>query len=258
MTTLVPGQSVHSIIFDYDKPYTKHTYKSFYLIPTSRPCFAPPQIKTVFAEVPGRDGHVDLTDAFLGRPAYGPRSGSFEFAVNHSEYGLNKESLNWFHERNRLKAFFKGDVHTAVLEDDPGYYYVGRFSISEWNSQADGTWSKVNIDYNVEPYKYSIDDGSYLYLPIDGSLSSPDYININVSGSRQVTFNQAKGFPYCPEIYIYEITGVLTIQMNGASYSFVQAGSYRIKAFTMYPGHVYAFNISGTARLDIRCKEVRL
>lgn len=256
--TLAPGQSLHSIIFDYDKSYTKHTYKSFYLIPTSRPFFPPPQIKSIFVEVPGMDGHVDLTSNFLGRPAYGPRSGTFEFAINHSEYGPSKQSKDWVDERNRLAEFFKGDVHTAVLEDDPGYYYKGRFSLSEWNSQTDGTWSLVNIDYNVEPYKYSVDKGSYLYLPLDNSLESPDYLNISVSGSKTITVYQGKGFSYCPEIYIYSVSGILRISMNGASYSFSSTGSYRIKEFTMQPETFYSFVISGTGRLDIRCREVRL
>ena len=260
MTDLLPGQSVHSIIFDYDKEYTKHTYKSFYLIPTSRPFFAPPQIKSIFVDVPGMDGHVDMTDGFLGRPAYGPRSGSFEFAVNHSEYGSDKLSLDWHDELSRLKAFFKGDVHTAVLEDDPYYYYVGRFSLSEWNSQADGTWSVVNIDYNVEPYKYSINDGNYLYLPITSPINAQNYLNISVTGyTKTITVGQGNGFAYCPEIYIYEVTDYIRIRVNNTySYDFSNPGSYRVKAFTMQPNTNYRFEISGRGRLDIRCKEVRL
>ena len=38
------------------------------------------------------------------------------------------------------------------LEDDPNYYYYGRFFFKEWRSEAN--FSKVVIEYQVAPYRY--------------------------------------------------------------------------------------------------------
>ena len=45
----------------------------------------------------------------------------------------------------------QGRLLKVVLEDDPTYYYVGRFYVSDWSSEP--SYSKIKINYNVAPYK---------------------------------------------------------------------------------------------------------
>jgi hypothetical protein len=33
------------------------------------------------------------------------------------------------------------------------HYYLGRMSVNQWQSEKD--WSKITLDYRVEPFKYS-------------------------------------------------------------------------------------------------------
>lgn len=126
----------------------KNTWTDWHLIPSSRPTMAQPGITTNFLEVPGRkDGPIDACDFLTGSVIYGQRSGSFDFIVdNDHEY--------WETIRSKITSYLHGKRMKMCLEDDPDYYYEGRFTVGDWRSES---WnSKVTINYNVKPYKYSI------------------------------------------------------------------------------------------------------
>lgn len=188
-------RAYHSIIFDYDTNDAKNTYDDFFLIPTSRPVFPPPPIKSVFIEIPGGQGSVDFTDAIMGKPAYDNRSGSFEFAVENYHQPWNRIY-------NSLMSYFDGRIRKAVLEDDPRYYYEGRFQLNEWNSQTDGTWSTVSIDFNVKPYRYSIGTGYWDSLKFEDETIE-NYQNLQVDGYLEQAI-LGHGEPVRPRIYYYQ------------------------------------------------------
>lgn len=125
----------------------KNTWDDWHLVPTSRPKFNMPGVKTNYVDIPGGDGILDLTTVLTGRPVYGNRQGSFEFLVM-NDYG------EWYERYSDIATYLHGKEFKAVLDDDPDYYYEGRFSLNEWKSDKD--WSRLTIDYNVGPYKRSI------------------------------------------------------------------------------------------------------
>lgn len=129
----------HSVTFG-----NKNTWDDWFLIPSSRPVFNPPEVKTNYLEIPGSDGVLDLTAALTGSPNYSNRTGSFEFIVDNG----HKE---WFEIYSEISNYLHGQVMKAILEDSPDYYYEGRFSVKEWKS--DPTHSLITIDYNVDTYK---------------------------------------------------------------------------------------------------------
>lgn len=129
----------------------KNTWRDWHLIPSSRPLVNPPGVKTSMVEVPGSDGVLDLSDALIGRPNYGQRSGTWDFYVDNG-YG------NWAERYSDIMAYLHGQKLSAVLEDDPSFHYEGRFSVNQWRS--DPYYSRIAIDYAVGPYKlYSATDG---------------------------------------------------------------------------------------------------
>lgn len=78
----------------------------------------------------------------------------------------------WQERYTSIMSYLQGKRLKAVLDDDPEYYYVGRFYLSEWSSEE--TYSKVTISYNVEPYKktcYETTSGSATYLVDTGGSS---------------------------------------------------------------------------------------
>lgn len=134
----------HSIFFG-DEGKWKNTYDDWYLIPTSRPVFNPPEAKTNYFDISGADWHLDMTETLNNQIAYNARIGQHEFIVEngHKEwYILYSEIMNYLHGR-RMKA---------VLENDLGFYYVGRFKVNNWKS--DKRYSKITLDYDVHPYKF--------------------------------------------------------------------------------------------------------
>lgn len=72
----IRAQSYHSITIG-----ERNTWDNWYLVPTSRPLVNPPQVKTHYVNVPGRNGALDLTEAIAGRAVYGNRTGNWEFYV---------------------------------------------------------------------------------------------------------------------------------------------------------------------------------
>lgn len=129
----------------------KNTWDDWYLIPSSRPLFSPPAPKTVYVDVPGADSSLDLSDVLTGYPTYSNREGSIEFYVMHDHW--LEAGKNWADCYSELMAYLHGRNYRAVLEDDPDFYYEGKFKVDDWKSNND--YSTISINYNLSPYKYS-------------------------------------------------------------------------------------------------------
>lgn len=132
----------HSVTFG-----DKNTYDDWHIVPSTRPLFAPPPVKTNYIDLPGSNGKLDLTDVLNGRPVYENRTGSMEFIV------LNGFG-EWQNRYSEICNYLHGKKMKAVLEDDPAWYYEGRFTVNEWRSEKD--WSRIVIDYDVGPFKKEI------------------------------------------------------------------------------------------------------
>lgn len=133
----------------------RNTYSDWCLVPSKRPVFSTPAVKKHVVEIPGGDGSIDMTEALAGRPTYSNRTGSFEFYVlnDYSEYG--PKVYDWVSIHEGLMAFLHGQRRYAVLEDDPGHFYDGRFTVDNWSSESD--YARVTIGYDVAPFKYKVD-----------------------------------------------------------------------------------------------------
>lgn len=125
-----------------------NTWDDWHLIPSSRPTISTPQAQVSFVNIPGRHGSINLTNYLRGtRPSYGSRTGSLEFYVDN-------DHEPWMDIRKKIGNVLHGQRIKMVLEDEPEYYYEGRFVFNAWRSEAN--FSKVVIDYQLDPYKYSI------------------------------------------------------------------------------------------------------
>ena len=139
----------HSLIFQYGN--TKiNTWDNWHLIPDGRPVVAQPNPVYTYVDIPGADGSMDLTDYLVGRPTYSDRTGTFEFYVA-NDYG------NWASRRAEIAAFLNGKKMKVYLEDEPQYYYEGRFFFKGWSPGA--SHSKVTIEYRLKPYRYLVNGG---------------------------------------------------------------------------------------------------
>ena len=132
----------HSITFG-----EKNSFDDWHLVATERPVIAQAAPKIRYIDLPGANGSIDLTEALSGRASFSNREGSFEF------YVLNDyDGYDWVTVYETVLNYLHGQKIRMTLEDDPNYYYYGRFSVNQWKSQKD--WSRIVIDYNLEPEKH--------------------------------------------------------------------------------------------------------
>lgn len=135
----------HSITFG-----TKNSWDDWRLIPTSRPFVAPPQVKTKYIEIPGTDGQIDISELMTGRPLYNMRSGSWEFIIRPEDWAFEDAV-------STIMTYLHGKSMRVILEDDPEWYYEGRLSVNQL--KCDKAYNLITINYNLNPYKYSLYSG---------------------------------------------------------------------------------------------------
>lgn len=195
----------HSITF-YDGTSKFNTYSTWGLVPETRPSVVPPEPKTKYLDLPAGHGRIDLTESLTGYPVYNDREGEWVFYVL-NDYTITDEPpggvmitdtidpaggtirtittsaaahssssqpgyTNWADRLSDIMNTIQGKKIKAVLDDDPGYYYQGRFYVSDWDSSGE-TYSQITISYEVEPFKKSCTVGSSgdtVYL-VDGGES---------------------------------------------------------------------------------------
>lgn len=206
----------HSLTFKSATNGEKNTWKDWNLIPTSRPVINPPEIKENYLDIPGTDGLVDLSDTF-GRIMYGNRKGSIEFAIQNDRF-------EWYVLYTDIMEYLHGSVLEATLEDDPGYYYKGRWNVNNWKS--DSWYSLITLDYNLKPYK--IENIStlerWLWDPfsfIDGIARDYTlYNNVTVSGSKNIRLvtNNRSVEPLTITLTSGTLTLTVTYTKSGATY----------------------------------------
>lgn len=172
-----------------------NTFTDWHLVPDGRPVIAMPELKAVTVDVPGADGILDLSEALTRYPTYENRTGTITFNV------LN-DIEPWQRIYARIASYVHGKLRQVVLEDDPEYYYQGRIQI-EWSSENDGTWSKVDMNYDLDPYKYYFmtsvqeDPNVYKGIAVNGTTKT---LNLG----RETTIGEV---PVVPEFVISNVSG---------------------------------------------------
>ena len=128
-----------------------NTWDDWHLIPSSRPTIAHPAIETNYQDVLGKDGIQDVTEYVPGEVVWGDRTGTLEFLVAN-------DYEDWKKIREKIIYNIHGKSLKMKLEEQPEYYYEGFFQFNDWRSEAQ--FSKVAIDYTLQPYKKLVSDDS--------------------------------------------------------------------------------------------------
>ena len=251
----------HSITFG-----EKNTWDDWHLVPTSRPVFNPPAQKVKTIDIPGGDGVIDLSQALTGYPVYQNRTGSIEFIV------MN-DFKPWHMAYSDIMDYLHGQSMKAVLEDDPEYFYEGRFTVNAWKSEKN--WSHIVIDYDVGPYKWSalssIDD--WLWDPFNfqnGIIRAALFKNIAVTTTVKVKKLEAALFgraPVCPKFIVATTArrGVhirfVNLQLGIDVTKLLPDGTIQIPEFVFFGDKgaaIYLWCDSGTGTVSIDFRQGRL
>lgn len=251
----------HSITFG-----EKNTWDDWRLVPSTRPLFNPPAQKVKTLDVPGGDGVIDLSQALTGYPIYQNRTGSFEF------YVMN-DFKPWHMAYSDIMDYLHGQRMRATLEDDPEYFYEGRFTVNAWKSEKD--WSKLVINYDVGPYKWanlsSVDD--WLWDPFNfqnGIIRPMIFRNIEVDTEVKTLTLEPRLFgraPICPQFIVHssEERGVhirfVNTQLGLDITKLLDDGVDQIPEFVFFGDAgavIYLWVDDGTATVSIDFRQGRL
>lgn len=232
----------HSITFERADGSMRNTWDNWFLIPSSRPKFSPPTPNFNYVDIPG-GSPLDLSESLTGNITYGNRIGSHEFIVDNGHYDWNVLYSN-------IMDFMHGIKLKAYLEDDPYYYYEGRFSINDWKSEPHN--SKIVIDYNVAPYKMEKYSSLEYWKWDDFNFEEGvirDYRDLVVDGTLSVTI-PGRRMPMIP-IFIVE-DGELELSFEGNTYDLV-VGTSRVPNVVLTEGeNVLTFTGNGTVSINYR------
>lgn len=217
----------------------KHSYNDWGLILSSK-TISPPVPKTNRVSVPLMDGTIDLTEILTEDIKYEDRTLSFTFSV------IDKRNT-WAEKISQIENYIHGKRLKIVCDDDPAFYYIGRVSVDNWNS--DSRVGKLVVNCTVEPFKYDI-----LSSSVDWEWDIFDFdqgiINetgdLIVDGTRTITLicRRKRMFP------IFTASAAMTVKFDGVTYN-LPAGSNKIYDIFMCEGeNELTFTGNGTVSID--------
>lgn len=225
-----------------------NTWDDWHLIPSSRPVIASPGVSTKYVEIPGKSGAIDLSEYLTGSVVYGNRTGSLEFYVdNDHEY--------WETLRGKIINFIHGQELKMCLEDDPNYFWEGRFSFNEWRSEP---WnSKVVIDYVVGPFKVSIRENGADPVEWDSFNFETDYDwslvlqDVVVTGSKKTITIKNGRYPFKLNATMIG-TGNVTVTFGGVTKTLTSDGQKEIVGTASYGNNKLIVNGTGKVSFSFR------
>ena len=137
----------------------KNSWDDWKLIPISRPVIAFPSVKTNIIDLTGADGEIDLMDIIVGAPVYANRTGSLSFRmVDNTGY------TSVLKRKNEIAHYLHGIKMNMILDEEPEYYYTGKYEVESMAYKGRGDFADITIKYNIEPYKRSVYDTTEQWL----------------------------------------------------------------------------------------------
>lgn len=223
---------------------SKNTWDSWHLIPKSRPLVNPPRPKTNYVDIPGGNGQIDLTENLTGKPTYENRTGSWTFIA---ENGFKP----WSELYSEIMAHLHGRAMRATLEDDPSYFYEGRFSVSGWDSGAN--YSTITIDYNLNPYKWSAHSSTEDWIWDTFNFETgviKQYSNLSLEEGPVTVDITGREIPAIP-VFITSAPGV-TMTYGGKTYA-LSIGHNVFDDIVVNEG-TYEFTFQGSGTITLQCR----
>lgn len=209
-----------------------HSYRNLNLI-LSGSEIPPAKPKTIYVDIPGGDGSVDLTEA-NGEVKYSDRECKFTFTMN--PMGDLSEDA-WEAKKTEVSNALNGREFRITLDKDDRFYYLGRCEVSEYLS--DRRIRQIVVTAKVKPYKFK---------------QNVTLVKYELSNTEKTVYLRNGRKSVSPVI---ECTNDNTmIKFGNASYS-LDAGSHKILEIRFAEG-INQMNISGTGTITFSYQEAEL
>ena len=210
-----------------------HTADDWHLI-MNKKIVTPPEPKTNYVSVPGRDGDLDLTEALSGVVHYQDRTASFTFLLVDGSHADREELIS------QIVGVLHGHRMRIVdTADYPDYYMTGRLAVTNtWNNQAYGG---IEIEAVCDPWRYAINSRSkkVTVTPADGTVS----VVLTNGGYKTIT----------PSI---TVTGSVTLTY-GTTSTTLAAGSYTLPSLRLSHG-LNTLTVAGSGSVQFTYTEAIL
>lgn len=203
-----------------------HSYRDLKLL-LNKPEIGAPPVKKKELEIEGADGSIDYTD-FFGRPTFGNVTHKFTF----TSIIPRSEHLTLF---TQIKNALHGQKLRIVLDDDPGFYYVGRCHVSPYTNEKG--IASISIECECEPYKYKLNK-----TVVTQAVSGTTVITLTNSRKRAV-----------PEI---KTTAAMTIVFGDGVWT-PSAGTFTIPELELVEGDNLV-SVTGTGSITFTWQEASL
>lgn len=225
---------------------TKHSYRDWGLLLKSRPVISPPSPKTVYVDIPGSDGIIDLTESLTGDVKFDNRTITCEFVV------LDARN-RWSDIYSEIMDYLHGQQMKVRLDEDPTYYYEGRLQVNEWKS--DKVTSTITIEGDVEPYKMemfsSLEDWEWDSFNFETGIIR-DYKEIRVDESLTFTI-EGRRKSVVPSFTVVSDDGSgLQVRFNGTTYDLPDGTSRVLNIVIKNDTNTLYFTGNGTVSIDYR------
>lgn len=208
----------------------------------NRHCVQPPVPKTIYQDVPGADGSLDLSTAIAGRIIYERRVITLNFGCG---YPMDK----WPEVFSEILRNFHGREGKLIFDDDPMYYYAGRMTVSEYSRAR--TLGTFTISVNADPYKYELTASDEDWLWDSFSFEKGvvrDYRELEVNGSLSLTVPGTQRW-VIPEI---TVSASMTVSYEGKNHELKQ-GTNKIYDIVIKEGeNMLMFTGTGTVTISYR------
>lgn len=224
----------------------KHTFTEWGLMQISPPSFEPPTVNSDYLTITGMNGTIDLTELLTDDVTYGDRNFQCQYQLvlaDRSQYPAVFSDIQDFLHGRRLKC---------VYDEDPGYYYLGRFEVDPFESSKASR--QITIKGTCYPYKLerfsSTED--WLWDPFnfeDGIIR--EYKRMRVDGYLQMHM-PGRRMPVSPTIKttVFEGTGI-TMLFDGYVYT-LKNGVNDIGLVVTEGDHTVEFLGNGTVTVEYR------
>lgn len=208
----------------------------------NRHCVQPPVPKTIYRDIPGADGSLDLSTAAAGRIIYERRTITLNFGCG---YPLDR----WPEIFSEILCNFHGREGKLIFDDDPMYYYAGRMTVAEYSRVR--TLGTFTISVNADPYKYELTASDEDWLWDTFSFEKGvirDYKELEVDGSLSVTVPGTQRW-VIPEM---TVSTAMTVSYEGKDYE-LKKGTNKIYGIVIKEGeNMLMFTGTGTVTISYR------
>lgn len=188
----------------------------------------PPEPKTNYVDIDGKDGTLDLTEALTGNVVYNDREITATFWTDAGTRAEREKLLQ------NIRTSLHGRKIKIVEPDDPDHYFYGRVVVNSTVNIV--PYAELKISAVCEPWRYALEESSR-YVSV--SNETVDVV-IRNNGSKIL----------CPDIVV---TGNITITYNGDSVN-VRKGTYKISNLKLQHG-INVVGISGNGTITFVYRE---